>query len=202
MQLNQKSQWFLVFTEAMILQTVCIDSYKHYIHTCVHKWKYKSAWGSDRHGSRTGSKHVAFVKSTGVSTETGAAGVRSSFPKEKACCRGLGSTPEAEVVQLWEGDSPFQVTGLWTTGCRAKMQPFPEKAPGGLDGAWWWEPEGRGPGASTPTGSSPVNRVSGEGHSEARVPSLCRRRYDQLPTGEPPVWRPLLQHLRLRLWQQ
>lgn len=70
-------------------------------------------------------------------------------------------------VRLWEGDSAFQVTRLWTTGCRAKMRPFPEKAPGGLGGTWWWEPEGRGPGASMPTGSSPVNCVSGEGHSEA-----------------------------------
>lgn len=150
-----------------------------------------------------GSEHVAFVKSTGVSTETGAASILgAAFPKRKPAAEDWGPHRKPRWVQLWEGDSPFQVTGLWTTGCRAKMQPFPEKAPGGLDGTWWWEPEGRGPGASTPTGSSPVNRVSGEGHSEAGVPSLCRRRYDQLPTGEPPVWRPLLQHLRLRLWQQ
>ena len=113
-----------------------------------------------------GSEHVAFVKSTGVSTETGAASILgAAFPKRKPAAEDWGPHRKPRWVQLWEGDSPFQVTGLWTTGCRAKMQPFPEKAPGGLDGTWWWEPEGRGPGASTPTGSSPVNRVSGEGHS-------------------------------------
>lgn len=95
--------------------------------------KYKSAWGSDKHGSRTGSKHVAFVKSTGVRTETGAASILgAAFPKRKPAAEDWDPHRTPRWVRLWEGDSPFQVTRLWITGCRAKMQPFSEKAPGGL----------------------------------------------------------------------
>lgn len=42
------------------------------------------------------------------------------------------------------GPPSRQVMG--SSGSRGEMQPFLEKAPGGLGGAWWSEPEGKGPG--------------------------------------------------------
>lgn len=56
----------------------------------------------------------------------------AAFPKRKPAAEDRDPHRKPRWVRLWEGDSPFQVTRLWITGCRAKMQPFPEKAPGGL----------------------------------------------------------------------
>lgn len=69
------------------------------------------------------------------------------FERESKLQRGGVHTQprQPRLVWLWERVPPSrQVMG--NSGSRAEMQPFLEKAPGGLGGAWWSEPEGKGPG--------------------------------------------------------
>lgn len=69
-----------------------------------------------------------------------------------------------------------------------------EKAPGGLGGTWWcgrkrtW--------CLCASKQLSVNYIIGEGHSEAGHQACVQKNV----VMEPPFWRPLLQHLRLRLW--